>query len=259
MIPIFIGWDRRETVAWHVLAHSISRRASEPVTFSPVGNETLPAYLWSRKRGPHDSTDFSNARFMVPALMGWDGWAIFMDCDMVSLADIAELWAQRDPSCAIQVVKHQHEPTEKRKFLGAEQSRYRRKNWSSLMLMNCAHPACRRLTPEYVNAAPGVELHGFEWCSDDAIGEIRGLWNVLVTGRFEHPEPVDLFNLKLLHYTLGGPWHGYDPLGAERWREEFSHMVSGDNPCAAFATLDDGPGVWRMVGQFKERFQHETA
>ena len=94
MIPVFIGYDRRETVAYHVLAHSLLKHATVPLAITPIGNDTLPKGRWWRERGPHDSTDFSNARFMVPALMGYRGWAIFMDCDMVALGDIAELFEQ---------------------------------------------------------------------------------------------------------------------------------------------------------------------
>lgn len=258
MIPVFIGWDRRETVAYHVLAHSLIKRSSLPLAISPIGNDTLSTARWWRGRGPHDSTDFSNARFMVPALMGYRGWAIFMDCDMVALGDIAELWHQRDEQYAVQVVQHRHEPKEEFKFLGAEQSKYARKNWSSLMLINCGHPMTRGLTEGFVNVASGIDLHQLRWAGE-AVGPIKGLWNVLVAPDFQHPEPVDRYEIKLLHYTLGGPWHGYEPEGADRWMTAYWDMVAGDNPCAAMNVFNDGPGVQRFVGQFKERFSHEAA
>ena len=256
MIPVFIGYDRRETIAYHVLAHSLLKHATVPLAITPVGNDVLPKGRWWRERGPHDSTDFSNARFMVPALMGYRGWAIFMDCDMVALGDVAELFEQRDPGCAVQVVQHVHEPAETVKFLGAEQSKYSRKNWSSLMLINCGHPLTRALSEGYVNTAPGFDLHQLRWAGTE-VGEITGLWNVLVAPDFQHPEPVDRFNLKLLHYTLGGPWHGYEPEGASYWLDALWEMIAGGNPCAALNVFGDGPGVHRFVGQFKERFAHE--
>jgi len=258
MIPIFIGWDRRETVAYHVLADSIIRNSSVPVSIAPVGNDTL-GRVWYRDRGPHDSTDFSNARFMVPYLMGYTGWAIFMDCDMLCLGDVAELWAQRHDRFAVQVVKHRHEPRETTKFLGAEQSKYACKNWSSLMLLNCGHYATKRLSSEHVNIANGLDLHQFQWCPEEVVGEIRGLWNVLVAPELEHPEPIDRMKIKLLHYTLGGPWHGYDPDGAEQWMDGYERMICGGNPCASSRMFSDGPGVWKSVTQFKERFSHEKA
>jgi lipopolysaccharide biosynthesis glycosyltransferase len=186
--------------------------------------------------------------------MDYQGWAVFMDCDMVALGDLSELWVQRDERYAVQVVKHSHRPKEKTKFLGAPQSTYPRKNWSSLMLINCAHDACRTLTPERVNEMNGIDLHGLKWCDNSEIGGIGGLWNVLVTSRLEHPEPVDLYNLKLLHYTLGGPWHGYEPEGSKHWHEAFHDMIAGGNPCASITTLDEGPGVTKYVGQFQARY-----
>lgn len=185
MIRIFIGYDTRESVAWHVAAHSIIRRTRENISLTPLGNSTLPRAIWWRDRGPHDSTEFSNARFLVPYLADFRGWAVFVDCDVLCLTDICDLIGVADPRYAVMLRKHQHVPQQSVKFLGHEQSRYRRKNWSSLMLLNCAHPACSRLTPEYVNEAPGLDLHGFAWCADDEIGEIGTLWNVLVDRREE--------------------------------------------------------------------------
>lgn len=239
-IPVFVGYDARESVAWHVAVHSIITRTSEPVAFIPICNGILPTDIWWRGRGPYDSTDFSNARFAVPALMGYQGWAIFMDCDMLCAADIAELWAQRDPQYAVMVVKHHHQPTEKTKFLGAVQTTYRRKNWSSLMLLNCAHPACRELTPQYINRASGLDLHGFAWCPDEAIGELTGQWNVLATGpqTWEHPHLQSDRQPDLLHYTRGGPWHGHFDLGYRAWILELEALLAGANPRAsAFSTL----------------------
>lgn len=189
MIPLHIGYDEKESIAWHVLTHSIITRTREPLAITPIGNKTLPTWLWWRGRGPKDSTDFSNARFAVPALMNYQGWALFMDSDMLMQADITELWEQRDDRYGVMVVKHNHQPAESKKFLGHEQTTYHRKNWSSLMMFNCAHPACRDLTPKYINSAPGLDLHGFAWCPDEYIGDITGLWNVLTTGKhqLEHP------------------------------------------------------------------------
>jgi lipopolysaccharide biosynthesis glycosyltransferase len=41
--------------------------------------------------------------------MDYSGWAIFADGDMVCQADISELWALRDDSKAVQVVKHDYQ------------------------------------------------------------------------------------------------------------------------------------------------------
>lgn len=172
---------------------------------------------------------------------------------MIALGDIADLWAQRDDDYAVMVVKHRHKTNESRKFLGALQTSYARKNWSSLMLLNCAHPATRRLTADYVNTAKGLDLHGFAWCEDRDIGEITGLWNVLAAPDLQHPEPIDWYDLKLLHYTLGGPWHGYEPEGGHYWLAALRAMLTGLNPCADAVIYQDGPGLLRVRGRYQRR------
>lgn len=258
MIPVFIGYDTREVVAWHVLAHSILRRSSEPVSITPVGMSTLPHSVWWREKGPLDSTQFSNARFAVPAMMGYQGWAVFMDCDMTCYDDIASLWAQRNDDYAVMVVKHAHKPTEKRKFLGAPQTAYPFKNWSSLMMFNCAHPHTRSLTLDYINSAPGLDLHGFAWTTPEHIGELSGLWNVLTTGptSCQHPELATSFHEpkpSLLHYTRGGPWHGVMDYGAKLWGIELDHLLTAGNPAARSLRGDLSDGVYISVD-----YRHET-
>ena len=137
MIRVFIGYDPRETVAYNVLAHSIQRRASQPVSIAPLMLSQLRAVL-TRERYHLQTTDFSFSRFLTPNLSGYEGWSVFMDCDMLVLRDIAELWNLRDDRYAVMVVKHHHVPKETVKFLGEPQSKYEKKNWSSVMLFNNA-------------------------------------------------------------------------------------------------------------------------
>lgn len=198
MIRIFIGYDARESAAWHVLAHSILARASAPVSFAPLALNNLGPLMW-RERNPLQSTDFSFSRFLVPSLSGFEGWSLFMDCDMLVLDDIARLWALRDDRYAVMCVKHDHRPHESVKFLDAPQSSYGKKNWSSVMLFNNAR--CRALTPEYVNTASGLDLHQFKWIGDDdAIGALPPAWNHLVG--YDQPTP----GMSNVHYTIGGPY-----------------------------------------------------
>lgn len=198
MIRIFVGYDPRESVAWHVLVHSIYARSSAPVCFVPLALGTLGGLFW-RERSPLQSTDFSFSRFLVPYLSGYEGWSLFMDCDMLMLEDVAKLWALRDDRYAVMCVKHRHKPKETIKFLNAPQTRYEKKNWSSVMLFNNAR--CRALTVDYVNTASGLELHQFKWlASEDEIGDIPVEWNHLVGCQ----EPRE--DAKNVHYTLGGPY-----------------------------------------------------
>jgi hypothetical protein len=133
--------------------------------------------------------------------MGYQGWAIFMDCDMLARGDIGELWALRDEQFAVQCVQHEHHPGETVKFLGEVQSAYPKKNWSSLMLLNCSR--CTGLTVEYVNSASGLELHRFHWLAGDhEIGALPEGWNHLVAVQ----DTTKAQDAPLLHWTLGGPW-----------------------------------------------------
>lgn len=198
MIRVFIGYDPRETVAYNVLAHSIQVRASQPISIAPLMLSQLRSVL-TRERHPLQSTDFSFSRFLTPYLSGYEGWSVFMDCDMLVLADIAELWKLRDDRYAVMVVKHNHVPKESVKFLGEPQSKYEKKNWSSVMLFNNAR--CRMLSPEYVNRASGLELHQFKWLdNDELIGALPDTWNHLVG---YNPPRQDA---SLVHFTLGGPY-----------------------------------------------------
>ena len=198
MIRVFIGYDTREAAAFGVLSHSIHRHASQPVAIAPVMLSELEG-VFHRERNPLQSTEFSFSRFLTPWLCDYQGWAVFMDCDMLMRDDIAKLWALRDERYAVQVVKHVHVPKEEVKFLGAVQTKYEKKNWSSVMLMNCAK--CTALTPEYVNRASGLELHQFKWLQgDQLIGEIPHAWNHLVG--YDVPRR----DAALVHYTIGGPY-----------------------------------------------------
>jgi lipopolysaccharide biosynthesis glycosyltransferase len=201
-IPIFIGYDPRERAATNVLIDSLYQHSSQALAITPIVTEQL-AGVFSRERDPKQSTAFSFTRFLVPWLMGYEGWAIFMDCDMLCRGDIAELWRQRRDEFAVMCVQHEHVPGETVKFLGEVQSAYPKKNWSSLMLLNTGR--CTALTPEYVNSASGLELHRFHWLDGDhEIGALPDRWNHLVDVQ---PAPtVDEVAPCLLHWTLGGPW-----------------------------------------------------
>ncbi len=222
MINVFIGYDPREAVAFSVLSFSIHRHASRPVSITPLMLTQLKN-ICSRERHPLQSTDFSFTRFLTPYLSNYAGWSVFMDCDMLVLDDIAKLWALRDERYAVQVVKHHHVPKEETKFLGAKQTKYEKKNWSSVILFNNAK--CRALTPEYVNTATGLELHQFKWLgNDDLIGEIPHRWNHLVG--YDAPSK----EVSLVHYTIGGPYfEEYKNCEhAEDWRGELGRMLYAD-------------------------------
>lgn len=215
MIRIFIGYDRREAIGFQVLAHAIISRATEPVSITPIALENLGG-IYRRATDPLQSTEFSFSRFLAPYLAGYEGWALFMDCDCLCMDDIAKLWALRDARYAVQCVQHDHRPANKTKFWGAEQTQYEKKNWSSVMLMNAAR--CRALTPEYVNTATGLDLHRFHWLPDEGeIGALPPRWNHLV-GYSEGA----LADQSILHFTEGAPYMAGFERGkwAEVWHAE---------------------------------------
>ena len=218
-IRIFIGFDARETVAYNVLSHSIASRSSLPTSITPISLSQLTG-VFKRERHVLQSTDFSFSRFLAPYLCAYQGWSIFMDCDMLMLDDIARLWSLRDDRYAVLVVKHDHQPRESIKFLGAPQTAYGKKNWSSVMMFNNAR--CGALTPDYVNTASGLELHQFKWLEGDhQIGELPSRWNHLVG--YQAPNE----NVSLVHYTLGGPYFaGYEHCEyAAAWFAERESML----------------------------------
>ena len=198
MINIFIGYDNKEKVAFNVLSYSILKNSTKPVAITPIYlNNIKDDFI--RERNQLSSTEFSFSRFVIPHLMNYQGWALFMDCDMLMKADVSELWRLRDDKYAVQVCKHDYVPKTQTKFLGQTQTAYPKKNWSSFMLMNCKK--CTQLTPDYVNKASGLELHQFKWLeSDELIGELPIEWNWLAN-EYEYKEDV-----KNIHYTEGGPY-----------------------------------------------------
>ena len=201
MIRIFIGHDPREKVAYHTLVQSIIENSSEPVSITPIAKKHL-GNIYQRTRTVKESTEFSLTRFLTPYLSGFDGWSIFMDCDMIVTSDIKNLWELRDDKYAAMCVRHDYTPSSERKFLDQIQTVYLKKNWSSVMLFNNAK--CTSLTPEVVQYEDGLFLHQFKWLeSEDLIGELPHSWNFLVG------EEEKLANGKLpdlIHYTLGGPY-----------------------------------------------------
>lgn len=217
-LRIFIGWDEREAITYELAKYTILKHTSLPTRIIPLelGNGRLgriltrpvewrvndigTKQLWCPISNAPMSTEFAISRFSIPFLQD-HGWALFMDCDMVCLDDIAKLFEHADNKYAIMVVKHKHEPTEKYHDAGQLQTLYARKNWSSVMLWNLDHPGHKNLTVEKLNTWPGRDLHAFKWLKDEEIGELSQEWNYLV----EVNEPEDLRKQKMLHYTNGQP------------------------------------------------------
>src|SRR6267143_4741979 len=219
MLQVYIGYDPRESVAFYTLAHSIFARSSVPVSIAALTRRHL-THLYTRPRGPTEATEFSLTRFLVPAISGYRGWSLYMDCDMLCRADIAGLAAliETQADRAVLVCQHDYVPKTERKFLNQVQTKYARKNWSSLMLFN--NERCRALAPEYINSATGLDLHRFAWIDDALIGSLPLEWNWLVG---EYPYNAQA---KIAHFTRGGPY--FDEYRecdyAAEWFAEFEAM-----------------------------------
>jgi len=195
-ITIVVGFDQTEAVAYHTFCQSVIEKTSVPVQFIPLANNSLYFYKESHTDG---SNKFIYSRFLTPYICDYQGFAIFADGDMVCNVDIAELMKLCDPDKAVQVVKHNYLTKQKIKYLKNKNENYPRKNWSSLVIFNCQHPANRILTPEFVQAKDGVFLHRFSWLKEEEIGELNVKWNYLAIEYEANP------SAKIIHYTLGTP------------------------------------------------------
>ena len=201
-MKVFVGYDDREDIAYRVCEYSIKRK-NKKIKVIPLKQEELKEQnLYWREKDPLSSTAFTFTRFLVPALMDYNGWAIFCDCDFVWMIDPAEIMKFANEKYAVMVVKHDYAPPEGEKMDGQKQLQYPRKNWSSMILWNCNHPSNKNVTPDIVNNETGQYLHRFSWLKDEEIGELACHWNWLVN---HHHQPENGIPYAI-HYTEGGPW-----------------------------------------------------
>lgn len=208
---IFIGWDAHELQACRVAEHSLYRRAMRtPIHVEHISMELVAEYkrpttslpngqLFDELSDAPMSTSHAIARFWVPRLCGLQGWALFMDGDVLIRDDINKIFDLADPQYAVMVVQHPPMPESSTKKAGQLQQMYARKNWSSVVLWHCGHLANQVLTREVLNTWPGRDLHAFSWLRDDQIGALPARWNHLVGVSAPDPDAA------LVHYTLGTP------------------------------------------------------
>ncbi len=201
-MKVFVGYDNREDIAFRVCQHSIKRYQPDAEVIALRQKELRKNNDYWRPEDKLASTEFTFTRFLVPHLMNYQGWAVFVDCDFVWEEDIAELFKLADPKYAVMVVQHDYNPSSSTKMDGKSQHQYPRKNWSSMILWNCGHPSNQALTKEVVNSETGAFLHRFQWLKDEEIGSISHEWNWLVNW-YKEPEQG---KPKAIHYTEGGPW-----------------------------------------------------
>lgn len=223
---VFLGFDEAEMRACAVARFSASALATVGLDVRRISMLEMQArgiyYRPTEQRSPGYwdvisaapmSTGHAIARFLVPYLCEYVGWALFADGDVLVRRDLGELFSLADPRYAVQVVKHQYAPIDSEKMTGHAQTQYARKNWSSVMLFNCAHQANRALNVDLVNSVPGRDLHRFCWLEDDQIGALPSEWNHLVG---HSPDSEDA---AIAHFTSGIPdMPGYEHVRyADEW------------------------------------------
>lgn len=222
-MKVFVGYDPREDIAYQVCKHSIVSKQPDAEVRPLVQKELREKGWYTRPVDKLASTEFTFTRFLVPELANFKGWALFMDCDMILTTDIKELFDQADDRYAVMCVQHDYKVKEGTKMDGQKQTVYPRKNWSSVVLFNCAHPSNSVLTLDKVNEPElnGAYFHRFSWLDDSEIGELDHTWNYLV-GVYD-----DIEKPKLIHYTEGGPWfENYrDCEFHQEWKNELFDMM----------------------------------
>lgn len=205
MINIWVGYDDRERVGYSVFCHSVLARTSRDVAFYPVrGTKVI------------GSTKFNPGRFEVARRMGYRGWAIWAECDMLCLADIGELMDLKDSRFDVLVCQSKYKTKHPVKFLDQPNPDYDRKNWSSLMLINCHGAWWERISQDERYTLQ--DMHRF---ADARVGVLPVEWNHLV-GEYK-PNP----RAKIAHFTIGLPiWREYTNCEfAEAWRTEREAML----------------------------------
>ena len=219
-INIYVGFDQKEAVAYHVFCQSLIDNSSLPLKISPMALKNLEKY---DEKHTDRSNDFVYSRFLIPFLNNFNGWALFVDGDMICQSDIRELFDLRDDNKAVMVVKHNYETKQEKKYLGNINENYPRKNWSSVILWNCNHSKHKILTPTFVSEQTGKFLHRFSWLEDKDIGELPLEWNWLAI------EYEDNTKAKIIHYTLGTPcFSDYKNTAmAEIWYKYYSRLNNG--------------------------------
>ena len=177
----------------------------------------------------------------MPWIQKWRGWALFIDGDMIVRDDVKQLFAMRDDRAAAMVVKHDYLTRNPIKYLGTPMESknvdYPRKQWSSVVLWNCAHYANRGLRPETVSKAETSYLHRFGWIDDDRLGSLPLTWGWLAEEYGEND------NAKLIHYTCGVPaMKAYENCDhADEWHRKLLDTlnIDGTDPLLSVARARD--------------------
>jgi hypothetical protein len=216
-IRVFVGADDSQLVAAAVLEHSIRKYASRPVEFTVMKDMDVPTPKDPANRA---RTGFSFYRFLIPKLCGYEGRALYLDCDMQVFADMAELWDIPFDGNTV-LCTNQPEPPEQWK----DDPNFKPGRHLAVMMLDCA-----RLPWNVDEIVRGLDQGRYDYkqlmsdlCivpQDEIAERIPTEWNSL-----EQYEPG---KTKLLHYTVvpTQPWkNDKNPL-RELWMREFCEAVA---------------------------------
>lgn len=219
-IKVFIGSGEASLIERKVLIYSIRKNTPSDVDIYVFNgthdtlekNDEAPVRINMSLRAKYKNfTEFSNYRFLIPQLCGFEGRAIFIDSDTIALGDLGELFFQ-DMKGADVLAK------------GDAYNKMGSDRWAlSVMLMNCATcrfdlekyldevEAGKYTTTDYHQLSPEfLKHHPFK------VGKLDGKWN-----DFDHFDA----NTKVIHYTnlCTQPWkeagHPYGSLWFQYFQE----------------------------------------
>ena len=214
-VDIFVGADRSQAMAIAVLEHSIRRHTDLEVRVRSLADLALPE---PRDIRQGSRTNFSFARFAIPALAGRKGRALYLDADMLVFRDIGELWSIPFEGATVVIQEELPEQAAVHKT-GAPTRRVKQ---CSVMLIDCARAGWD--VGEIVAGLDGrytYEELMFELCilpEREIRYAVPFVWNSL-----EHFDG----QTRLLHYTDMDtqPWVSPENRNGPLWLNEVRLMV----------------------------------
>jgi lipopolysaccharide biosynthesis glycosyltransferase len=216
-IRVFVGADESQLVPAAVLEYTIRKHTAGRVEFTTMRDLPVPMPKDPAKR---PRTGFSFYRFMLPKLAGYQGRALYLDCDMQVFANLSELWAIPFDGQTV-LCTYQPEPPERWKG----NKSFKPGRHLAVMMLDCS-----RLDWDVHEIVRGLDedRYGYtELMSDLAIvpeeqieERIPVEWNSL-----EHYEAG---TTKLVHYTQvpTQPWKNDESPLRELWLGAFREALA---------------------------------
>lgn len=227
MIRIFVGCagNAEDAESQCVLEYRLRTLSSLPIEIEWMRLTRDKASFWSGWNSSGWATPFTAFRWGIPAFCGFKGRAIYMDSDMIPMADIAELWQQDIPLSRCMLVR-------------STEGKLR----TCVILFDCERardllPICSDIKKLKGMASAHKEATSYLQQHRDIVGAFDGAWNSIdlkgVTG-------LDDPTLKMIHYSSmpnqvhlkyararlekEGKRHWYDGDTGPHWRPELQEL-----------------------------------